>query len=692
MKSRADAYGLLRFGAFEFDPSAGELKKHGVRLKLQDQPVQILAALLEHAGEIVSREDLQRVLWPEGTFVEYEQSLNKAVNKLREALGDSAGQPLYIETIARRGYRFVAPVEAPAGPVPATAGRSRRPMYAAAVAAAVLVAVVGGVWAVRHFSPVKAPRVVAVRQLTFDGRMKLGLVTDGHRIYFSYADGSPAEVSTAGGEPVRLPTLLRGTLSDLSRDGRNALLFPNLDPHGSPLFIISVPDGTPRPVGDVRANSAAWSPDGRLIAITRGNVLETCSPDGSGVRRLATFAGLAVEQPRWSPDGKAIWLLARVRGSYQTSLWQVDSETGGRQEVLPARSEQFQRMTLSSRRDLGRWLPDGSYLLIAAVHRGLNYIWAVPRGSGRPVQLTFGPVEYWTPAPSPDGKRIFAIGGQRRGEVLRWDAKARQFVRLGTGLSADGVEFSPDGQWIAWVAYPEGSLWRSRPDGSERLELIAPPSVTYLPRWSPDGQRIAVMVREPGAKWKIRIVPANGGSAEVLLPGAGPEADPNWSPDGRKLAYAPFPFDVPAAEAAVYTVDIDTRQATRVPGSEELFSPRWSPDGRYIAAIPNGGTFPSPPYIMKLLDLSSGRWRTLNLPAETSFPLWSRDGRYIHVGTIAGPARVRVSDGKLELIAPVRGIDMVGNMYFWTGLASDGAPMILRDLGNRDIYDLQLGQ
>jgi len=100
-----------RFGVFEFDPLARELTKHGVRLKVQEQPIQILLALLDQPGRIVTREELQRRLWPDGTFVDFEQSLNKAVNKLREALGDSASHPLYIETVARHGYRFLAPVE-----------------------------------------------------------------------------------------------------------------------------------------------------------------------------------------------------------------------------------------------------------------------------------------------------------------------------------------------------------------------------------------------------------------------------------------------------------------------------------------------------------------------------------------------------------------------------------------------------
>src|SRR5512145_62776 len=100
-----------RFGDFEFDAAANDLRKHGIRLKVQEQPLAVLRSLLERPGEIVSREELQKRLWPDGTFVDFEQSLNKAVNKLRDALCDSADKPRYVETVARRGYRFVAPVE-----------------------------------------------------------------------------------------------------------------------------------------------------------------------------------------------------------------------------------------------------------------------------------------------------------------------------------------------------------------------------------------------------------------------------------------------------------------------------------------------------------------------------------------------------------------------------------------------------
>jgi DNA-binding winged helix-turn-helix (wHTH) protein len=102
-----------RFGVFELDLDAGELRKNGVKLRLQEQPFQVLAELLQHSGNVVTREDLRHKLWPSDTFVDFDHSLNTAVNKLREVLGDSASNPRFVETLARRGYRFIAPVHSP---------------------------------------------------------------------------------------------------------------------------------------------------------------------------------------------------------------------------------------------------------------------------------------------------------------------------------------------------------------------------------------------------------------------------------------------------------------------------------------------------------------------------------------------------------------------------------------------------
>src|ERR1700719_3158670 len=111
MQKAENPYSRLRFGVFEMDLGTGELRKHGVQIRLQKQPFQVLAILLEHAGEVVTREELQKNLWPTDTFVDFDHRLNKAINKIRDALGDSAESPRFLETVSRRGYRFLAEVK-----------------------------------------------------------------------------------------------------------------------------------------------------------------------------------------------------------------------------------------------------------------------------------------------------------------------------------------------------------------------------------------------------------------------------------------------------------------------------------------------------------------------------------------------------------------------------------------------------
>src|SRR5215475_11259154 len=117
----------MRFGAFEVDRRSGEVYKHGIRLKLQDQPFQILALLLERSGEVVTREELRQKLWPADTFVDFDTGLNSAIKKLRDVLGDSAEEPRYIQTLPRRGYRFIAHVENGALPALAIVEEHRAP-------------------------------------------------------------------------------------------------------------------------------------------------------------------------------------------------------------------------------------------------------------------------------------------------------------------------------------------------------------------------------------------------------------------------------------------------------------------------------------------------------------------------------------------------------------------------------------
>jgi len=117
--------GLLRFGVFEVDLAAGELRKNGARVRLQEQPFQVLTALLQNAGQVVTRDHLREKIWPADTFVDFDHSLNTAVNKIRESLGDSASSPRFVETLARRGYRFIASVDSVAAPAAISSPRAK---------------------------------------------------------------------------------------------------------------------------------------------------------------------------------------------------------------------------------------------------------------------------------------------------------------------------------------------------------------------------------------------------------------------------------------------------------------------------------------------------------------------------------------------------------------------------------------
>ena len=151
--------GVFRFAAFQADLRRGELRKHGLRIKLQDQPFKFLAALLEDPGEVVSRDELRERIWGTDTFVDFNRGLSSAVNRLRDALGDSADNPRYIETVARKGYRFIAPLEVPAEPAPPHEPPRRPWLRPAAALATVACAAALAFWLVRRPTPPPPPRL-----------------------------------------------------------------------------------------------------------------------------------------------------------------------------------------------------------------------------------------------------------------------------------------------------------------------------------------------------------------------------------------------------------------------------------------------------------------------------------------------------------------------------------------------------
>ena len=172
------------------------------------------------------------------------------------------------------------------------------------------------------------------------------------------------------------------------------------------------------------------------------------------------------------------------------------------------------------------------------------------------------------------------------GRTYRYDAQRGEFVPFLSGIWASDLSFSRDGKWVAYVSYPEGTLWRSRVDGSDRLQLTNPPVFASMPRWSPDGTQIVFEDLLVGRSWRILLISARGGAAQEVLADKLSQWDPGWSPDGKQLVFGRLPDET----ATIQLLDLNSKQVSIIPGSQALYSPRWSPDGRHLAALSvNGG-------------------------------------------------------------------------------------------------------
>jgi DNA-binding winged helix-turn-helix (wHTH) protein/Tol biopolymer transport system component len=503
----------LRFGNFEVDPRAGELRKAGVKLKLSGQPFQVLCILLERPGEVSTREALQKRLWP-NTFVDVEHNLNTAINKIREVLGDSAESPRFVETLPRRGYRFIAPVQGGvpssgqlAEDVPAPPPKTRRrPLYYVLALIGALIVAVGALDFWKTIFPTqRVPRVLSFTKLTNDGRAKNGpMVTDGSRIYFTewLPDGHSLilQVSVKGGDTTPLPEPLKQPeVLDLSRDGTELLVASYEDKERASYWVQPVAGGSPRRVGTVLGGDARFGPDGASIIYGEGHDIYSMSLDGATTRKLLSLDGTPFASRgipiayRFSSDGRVFRFTQEDHGA---DTWRIMESAAGGTGLRQMFGGAF-----------GEWTPDGRFYIFRDARNG--DLWALPeersfrwrQRDDKPIQLTAGPLDFRYPSPTKDGKEIFATGASRRLEVVRYDSHSGEFVPYLHGISAEALAFSPDGQWVTYTSYPDGLLWRSRLDGSERLQLTFPPMRAFLPRWSPDAKQIAFQTRSGMSIW-----------------------------------------------------------------------------------------------------------------------------------------------------------------------------------------------
>ena len=584
---------------------------------------------------------------------------------------------------------------------PAPAGAGLNWKWPATAAAAVLVIAALVLLALR--SPLPPPQVLGTQQITNDGKSKIfllgypppALLTDGSRLYFqddTYAQTSTlAQVSVEGGDvsTVPVPFPLYGLL-DVSPNRHELLVQAAQGSDGDfPLWILPVPGGQPRRIGNLMVADAAWSPDGIRVAYTKHHDLYIARADGSGSQKLASVSANAF-WPRWSPDGKVIRFSSWNNGLVLSTLWEVGADGSNLHQLLA-------NWNPPANDCCGNWTRDGKYFVFQSTRNGAASLWATREKVGFwqkadrvPVQLVVGQMQALAPLPSSDGKEVFFIGAIMRGELARYDLKTRQFLPYLGGLSAEGLAFSKDGKRIAYVSYPEGFLWVSNVDGSNRRQITFPPMNVGLPTWSPDGSQVAFAGRDPGQPWKIYLVPAEGGNPAPAITSQGNQLDPSWSEDGSLIVFAWGSTEARSSpENALFIANLKTHQVESVPGSAHHFSPRWSPDGKYILAM-------SADYRrLDLFNVETKKWSPL-LDMPSGYPCWSADSKFVYFSNPYDAQRlpfyrIRVNDRKVEHLFNIRdyGRLTLGQLGWWTGLAPDNSLLALRDISIQEIYALK---
>jgi Tol biopolymer transport system component/DNA-binding winged helix-turn-helix (wHTH) protein len=729
---------VFRFSDVEVREREFSLIKAGKVLAVEPKAFRVLLLLLRNPQKLISKEELLNSVW--GDTAVTDGSLTRCVWLLRRLLGDDINEPRYIETVATVGYRLVCKVEVsecasgdleatdkgnglsngdcvetpangeiaeaaanPPAPIDKLAGdmersgkhtegrHSRLQTWALSGAAILAVGLATAIWYLRR--PLPPLRVTEYTQITHDGRRKELAGTDGSRLYLNrnHEPQRAAQVAISGGEIAEVPVALPlPSIQDVSPDG-STLLVTSDDGGQESLWSVQIPAGSLRRLlTGAWIDSAAWSPDGKSVVYSLGNGdLYVTGSDGTGTRELAVVGGLAGPLS-WSPDG------SKIRFSKDDRLWEMSSDGSGLHPLLPG-------WPASSTQCCGRWTPDGKFFVFLSRGAFFNFhlllppsqLWVLDerrglfrRAPSEPVQLTSGPIRWNTAIPSRDGTRIFARGVMLRGELVRYDAQSSRLQPYLGGISAEFVIFSPDGQFVAYVTFPEGILWRANRDGSHPVQLTDALFYPLNPRWSPDGAQILFDQYETG-HLRSYIVPSQGGTPRLLIPEEKEgQDDPNWSPDGHRIVFSTM--EAMGANSVLRVFDLASRQITTVPGSEGMWSPRWSPNGRFIAASNTGLTGG-----LKIFDFETQRWSVLQRTGHCAFPTWSSDSRFIYfVHALGDPGvlRVRVSGGNAERVVDLKGFRYTGAYNIWMGLDPQDTPMLIRDVGTDDIYALTLEQ
>ena len=617
-ETRDGSHRLVTFGVFELDFRSGELRKSGARVTLQQQPLQLLSVLLERPGELVTREELRKRLWPDDTFVDFDHGVSAAVKRLRQALGDSAESPRFVETVPRRGYRFIAPVNGIAGSAALEehVGERVRVRWGWIIVAVTMVAVLAlGIAA--WLKPV--PRVAAgaptdgapgpVLQLTTGSHLNTEPAISPDGEWIAYASDRSGEghldlwgQRLKGGEPVRLTNDAADDREpSFSSDGSRIAFRSERD--GGGIYVIPAHSG-----GDAKllvrggAHGARFSPDGRWLAYSTGpgrfgtdktsglfsQTYLVPASGGESTRLLPDFA--SVSWPVWSPDGRRVLVTAR-RGSQDFPEWWVVTPGGGGPVKVEAdMGSGMSRFPVRA----WSWLK-GDRILFSAAFGGDSWdLWEVPITPGvptapaKPRRLTTGTGLQAHASIVGDRLLVFssltqtvniwsvplrANSGRVIGPPQRVTATSR--LQWWPSVSVDGKRLVFRGGRLG-----SGGIWLRELDAAREM-LLVPSSAAAAPLITADGSRVGYTSFAEGGT--IYTVSPLNGVAEKICGDCGPgwvylDA---WSRDGTRLLYQNGNPSV--------VFEFDLRSGKKRPvlqrAPNDLYQARFSPDDKWIAVL-----------------------------------------------------------------------------------------------------------
>ena len=568
--------GVVRFGVFELDRQSGELRKAGVRIGLQEQALQVLTLLLDRPGDLVTRNELCQRLWPNGTFVDFEHGLNAVVNRLRDALGDSADSPRFIETLPRRGYRFVAPIEPDRTPSPAGAAAAptnvtqvpsrspsmgrRRWRIVAAVALSLVALAAGAFWKLGRSPAVGDPpaRVVPTTRLAGEEDWP-AFSPDGEQVAFSWSgekyDNPDIYVTLVGTRDVRRLTTdpADDYAPSWSPDGRQIAFLRRVG-EAARIHTVSPLGGSDLRVSDfpVAAKSfpelsesrVTWSPDSRLVVAGRDRAFAPDAPAGIYLIPVDGGTSRAITRPRhptyevspaFSPDGSR---LAYLSCDKRCDVRVVDLD-GTFAPMSEARTLTMQPMSFV---DGVVWSKDNKSVLFSGGGPDPVGIWRAPvDGSHRAERIELAGDAAVHPATVASRDRLaFSRFGWDE-HLYRFDA-ALADERVAASSSAEGdPRFSPDGRHLAFTSGRIGdiAIWVAAADGSGAHQLTRGTwDWQGSPSWSPDGHTIAFDASDADFRFHIWTIDAGGGPPRQITKDAGDQAAPTWSVDGQWVYFS----------------------------------------------------------------------------------------------------------------------------------------------------------